>query len=238
MTSPSSWSCQHAANACNSPEGDRGVTSGLGRDGQPAAVTSTPREPAASASTSTTAAPSTASSTSSYSQPLASETTAANLRTSAWSPAAAARPRGRLPMPDANMPPTQSRRDTQRQWAHRRQVVHPARREQLGRRIREELADRSPSRLVGIRGDKHCCGHPPKRPNGDVRLDEPPAGSHDRGWFRRARARRWPMPPRRPEPWALVTISGDPRQALDGVHPDARYRRGAGVGQGTSEVAS
>ena len=53
-------------------------------------MTSTPREPAASASTSTAAAPSTASSASSYSQPLASETTAANLRTSAWSPAGGA----------------------------------------------------------------------------------------------------------------------------------------------------
>ena len=110
--------------------------------------------------------------------------------------------------------------------------------EQLGRRIREELADRSPSRLVGIRGDKHCCGHPPKRPNGDVRLDEPPAGSHDRGWFVERELGDGPCRLDGQSRGRLVTISGDPPQALDGVHPDARYRRGAGVGRGTSEVAS
>ena len=78
----------------------------------------------------------------------------------------------------------------------------------------------------GIRAGQHCRGHPPKRADGDMRLDKPPAGGHDGARLVGPRDGRCPCRLERERRGSLLSVPGDPPEALDGVHRDERYRRG------------
>ena len=94
-----------------------------------------------------------------------------------------------------------------------------------GGRVRQELVDRLPGRLLGIRRGEHGRGHPPERPDGDVRLDEAPAGRHDRGRVVSPPARRSSRPPRPRGSWPPRHRPGRSIAGARSGAPTRRYRR-------------